>query len=466
MLAELLTEQTWSSFDELDRIALIAHTEWLMEAHGYQIPPPLEQDWLIWMLLAGRGSGKTRSAVEAVWWWCWKNPNWRYLVLAPTSNDIKHTCFEGESGLIAVIPPELIESYNKQDHQIILMNGSSIRGISGDSYERLRGPQWHGCWADELAAFNYLDEGQAWDMMNMGLRLGPSPRVIVTTTPRNKDLIVELVDREGDDVIIDRATSYANIDNLSPTFSKQLERYKGTQLYNQEVLGEIIDLEEGKVVSRSMFRLWPHDREFPEFEYIVQAYDCAFTEKLYNDPTAMTTWGVFKPVDGPTSIMLIDCWEEHLTFPNLKPKVIEEFGVLYGSGTTAKRPDIILVEDKAAGISLIQELQKAYLPVRGWNPGRADKMQRLQIAASVFITGRVWLPESANKRGYVKSWAEGFLSQLCSFPDCTRDDYVDSASMAIRFLSDNGWIELNPRPYDPDEEYVDEYKPRVNPYAV
>jgi predicted phage terminase large subunit-like protein len=457
--------EEFDSLDEKNRIAILAHAEWVAGAHAYQIPPPLEQDYHVWMMLAGRGAGKTRSAAEALWWWCWVVPGSRALVLAPTSNDLKFTCFEGQSGLLACIPQELIVDYNKQDHQIKLVNGSIIRGISADSYERLRGPQFHFAWTDELAAFTYIQE--AWDMMQFGLRLGESPKVIVTTTPRPKDLILELVGREGDDVIIDRASTYDNKANLAPTFQKQLEQYKGSKLYQQEVLGEIVDLEDGKVVSRDMFRLWPANKPFPKFEFIVQSYDCAFTDKQYNDPTAMTTWGVFKPLDGPMSVLLIDCWAEHLTFPQLKPKVLEEWRVSYGEGRDAKRPDLILVEDKAAGISLVQELRQMHLPVRPWNPGNADKMTRLQITASIFTTGRVWLPESSVRSGYVKDWCEGFLSQLCSFPDSQHDDYVDSATQAIRLLKDMGFLDINPEPrYDDDDDYLEIQPKRVNPYAA
>jgi predicted phage terminase large subunit-like protein len=371
---------------------------------------------------------------------------------------------EGASGLLACIPQELIEDYNKQDHQIKLINGSTIRGISADSYERLRGPQFHFAWCDELAAFQYLQD--AWDMMMFGLRLGDRPRVIVTTTPKPKDLILELVGREGNDVVIDRASTYENAKNLAPSFAAQLEQYKGTKLYQQEVLGEIVDLEDGKVVSRDMFKLWPADKPFPSFEFIVQSYDCAFSDKTYNDPTAMTTWGVFKPLDGPMSVLLIDCWAEHLSFPDLKPKVIEEFKVSYGDDKKGKRPDLILVEDKAAGISLIQELQRAHLPVRSWNPGRADKMQRLQITASIFATGRVWLPESTVRKGYVRDWAEGFLSQLCAFPDSTHDDYVDSTTQAIRLLKDMGFLDINPEPRYDDDDFVDVQARRENPYSA
>lgn len=156
-----------------DRLAVMAHLNWLEGAHGYQIPPPLEHAYTVWMMLAGRGAGKTRSAAEALWWWAWIHKGSRSLVLAPTSNDIKFTCMEGASGLLACIPQELIEDYNKQDHQIKLINGSTIRGISADSYERLRGPQFHFAWCDELAAFQYLQD--AWDMMMFGLRLGDRP---------------------------------------------------------------------------------------------------------------------------------------------------------------------------------------------------------------------------------------------------------------------------------------------------
>lgn len=471
MLAELLedpeVQAEFNARSEHDRIAYIAHAKWVAGAHRYQVPPPLEQDYTVWMMLAGRGAGKTRSAAEALWWWAWTNPNSRCLVLAPTSNDIKFTCFEGQSGLLACIPEELVTDYNKQDHQIKLSNGSIIRGISGDSYERLRGPQFHFAWCDELAAFQYLGAGEAWDMMMMGLRLGDKPRVIVTTTPRPKDLIIDLVGREGQDVVIDRASTYENEKNLASTFRQQLESYKGSKLYEQEVMGQLVDLEDGKVVSRSMFKMYPADRPLPKFEYIVMSLDCAYTDKTYNDPTASTTWGVFKPQDGPMSVLLIDCWAEHLTFPDLKPKVLEEWRVSYGEGKDAKRPDLILVEAKASGLSLVQELQGMHLPVRAWNPGNADKMTRLQITASIFSTGRVWLPESSVHKGYVKDWAEGFLSQICAFPDAAHDDYVDSATQAMRLLKDMGFLDINPEPrYDDDDDYAYTRKERVNPYAV
>jgi predicted phage terminase large subunit-like protein len=463
---DILTAVEWETIPPADRLAYLKHMEWIDRAKKHQIPPPLELDYTIWALIAGRGSGKSRAGAETLWWWTWTNPNCRSLVLAPTANDIKFTCFEGVSGLLSVIPPELIKQYNKQDHEIHFINGSSIRGISADSYERLRGPQFHYAWVDELAAFQYLGAGEAWDMMMLGLRLGDKPRVIVTTTPKHKDLILDLMAREGDDVIIDRASTYDNIDNLSSTFSKQLEQYRGSDLYKQEVLGEVVDLEDGKVVTREMFKLWPHDKPLPELEYVLISLDTAYTDKEYNDPTACTVWGVWKPDDGPRAVLLMECWTEHLTFPKLKPRIRAEWEVSYGDDKKQKRPDLILIESKASGLSLMQELQAMHLPVMGWNPGRADKMSRLQIAASIFTSGRVWLPESGNRKGYVKDWCEGFISQLCAFPDATHDDYVDSATQAIRYLKDTGWLDINPEPTYDDGDYVDETaKSLGNPYA-
>ena len=91
MLAEILEDPAvqaeFNARSEHDRIAYIAHASWVAGAHKYQIPPPLEQDYTVWMMLAGRGAGKTRSAAEALWWWAWTNPGCRCLVLAPTSGD-------------------------------------------------------------------------------------------------------------------------------------------------------------------------------------------------------------------------------------------------------------------------------------------------------------------------------------------------------------------------------------------
>jgi predicted phage terminase large subunit-like protein len=501
------------------------------------------------LYLAGKGmipTHNTRTAAEQVAWWAWTEPNTRWLVAAPTSSDVRSTCFEGDSGLMSIIPQSLIQDYNKQHHELRLTNGSLIKGIPASEPERFRGPQFHGAWCcipgtmialpdgakpielievgdmvmtrhgirkvlaagvsgnpnnlvaiecgvtsltvtedhpiligddwipageikqgdyvtssmplevlsverlpnsltynltvegehefiangivvhncDELAAWDYLQD--AWDQIMFGVRLGKHTRIICTTTPKPRDLIVELVSREGDDVVLTTASTYSNLANLAPSFQKQILQYEGTKLGRQEIHAEIIDSEESGIVKRDMFKLWPVGKPFPKFEYIIQSYDCAYTEKTINDPTACLVFGMFKPLDGGMCAMLIDAWQDHLQYPDLRPKVIEEYGSVYGEGKEGKRVDLVLVEDKAAGISLIHDLQRAHIPVRAYNPGRADKVQRLSIVANIIACGKVWIPESTLKRGYVRDWAEGFVSQICSFPEAAHDDFVDA----------------------------------------
>ena len=365
VLLDPSVQQAFDNLDDLDQIAYAKRLLWLKQAHKHQIPP--QGDWFnIHLVLAGRGAGKTRMASEQIFWWAWSEPKTRWLVAAPTSADVRGTCFEGDSGLINVIPSELIQDYNKSFSEIILINGSLIKGIPASEPERFRGGQWHGSWCDELAAWDYLQE--AWDQIQFSVRLGAKTRIICTTTPRPKDLIVDLVGRDGDDVCVTTASTYTNIDNLAPSFRKQILQYEGTKLGRQEIYAEILDPEDTGIIKRSMFKLWPNGKAYPKFEYIIQSYDCATSEKTVNDATACVTLGVFKPTDGAMSCMVIDCWQDRLQYPDLRPKVKQEYEVVYGEGKDKKRIDLILVEDKSAGIQLIQDLQRAHLPVEPITP--------------------------------------------------------------------------------------------------
>ena len=218
--------------------AIKARLTWLKKANDHQITPKGDW-WNIWLLLAGRGAGKTRCAAEWAWWEAWTKPKTRWLVSAPTSGDVRDVCFEGDSGLINVMPPEIIEAYNKSQHEITLKNGSILKGIAASEPDRFRGPQFHGGWLDELAAWDYLDD--AWNMIQFGMRLGSQPRLICTTTPKPKPLIVDLTNRDGEDVIYTSASTYDNIKNLAPSFQKQIMQYEGTKLGRQEIYAEIID---------------------------------------------------------------------------------------------------------------------------------------------------------------------------------------------------------------------------------
>lgn len=412
----------------------------------------------------------TRAAAETLAHWAWQTPKTRWLVSAPTSSDLRGTCFEGDSGLLSVIPPILIakDGYNKSLHEIKLINGSFIKGIPASEPDRFRGPQFHGGWLDELAAWDYLQD--SWDMIQFGIRLGQRTKLICSTTPKPKPVVMDLIFREGKDVTITRASTYSNLANLAPSFQKQILQYEGTNLGRQEIHAEIIDPEEGGIVQRKWFKMWPSHKPFPKLEYILQSYDCATSDKTINDPTGSITLGVFKPLDGGMCVLVLDCWQEHLQYPDLRPKVIEEFETIYGEGKDKKRVDLLLVEDKSAGISLIQDLQRAHLPVHAYNPGKADKIQRLSIVANIIKAGRVWVPESSNRPGFVRDWAEGMVSQICSFPEGTiHDEFVDCISQGLRYLRDAGWISIDGAPRDDldEDDYVDAgYRQRENPYSA
>lgn len=227
----------------------------------------------------------------------------------------------------------------------------------------------------------------------------------------------------------------------------------------------------GGLLKTSFFELWPHNERLPQYEYILQSYDCAFTEKTTGDPTACTVWGIFTH-NKERHCMLLDAWDEHLSYPDLRTKAVKDWTTEYGgdnnSGagmpTRARRPDRILVEAKASGQSLLQDLRLARVPAIGYNPGNADKVSRAHQAAPTLELGLLWIPESKRNPGQPVSWAASFLKQLSKFPLAEHDDYVDTFTQAVIYLKDDGWFEL------PQAKDVDERKPRnkdkVNPYAA
>jgi predicted phage terminase large subunit-like protein len=225
----------------------------------------------------------------------------------------------------------------------------------------------------------------------------------------------------------------------------------------------------GGILKTKHFGLWSADDGLPPFEYILQSYDCAFTERTTGDPTACTVWAIFTH-EGQHNAMLIDAWDEHLSYPDLRAKAIKDWSTEYGGmskespHSRARRPDRILVEAKASGQSLLQDLRLAKVPAVGYNPGKADKISRAHQAAPTLELGLLWIPESKKNRGQPVSWAAAFLKQLAKFPVAEHDDYVDTFTQAVIYLKDDGWFEL-PVAKDIDERREPK-RERVNPYAV
>lgn len=224
---------------------------WRNWARSNQLPPP--EDWDIWLLLAGRGFGKTRTGAEYIKERMIEEPGCRVGIIGQTIGAARDICVEGESGLLAVIPPALVLKYNRSLGQLRLKNGSSAFTFSGGDPEKLRGFQSHYLWLDELCAFA---EAQAtYDMALMGMRLGRNPRMVVTTTPKPTPLIVELVNRsrtEPDRVRITTGSTFDNAANLAASTLNSLRaRYEGTTLGRQELYAELILEEPGSLWKRA-----------------------------------------------------------------------------------------------------------------------------------------------------------------------------------------------------------------------
>jgi predicted phage terminase large subunit-like protein len=227
----------------------------------------------------------------------------------------------------------------------------------------------------------------------------------------------------------------------------------------------------GGLLKTQHFQLWPTAERRPVLQYVLQSYDCAFTEKTTGDPTACTVWGVFTH-KGKRNVMLLDAWDEHLGYPDLRKRVVDDWTAEYGADTgkgaghqvRGRRPDRILVEAKASGQSLLQDLRLAKVPAVGYNPGNADKVARAHQAAPTLELDILWIPESAKNPGQPVSWAQPFIKQLTKFPVAEHDDYVDTFTQAVIYLKNDGWFEL-PQAKDVDEPRP-QNKDRMNPYAA
>lgn len=259
-----------------------------------QITP--DGDWRTWLALAGRGWGKTLAGAEDVKRYGLDHPGSRIAIVARTFADARDTCVEGESGLLSCLPPSTVRAWNRSLGELILTNGTRYKLYSADEPDRLRGPQHHRAWSDELASWGLGTEQSqwpaAWDMLQFGLRLGDDPRNVVTTTPRPTKLIRHLL---GDPLThVTRGSTAENADNLAPAFLQQIvARYEGTRLGRQELNAELLEDVPGALWTYSMFE---DRRPAPDLVRAVVAIDPAVTSGEESDETGIV--GAGTGVDG------------------------------------------------------------------------------------------------------------------------------------------------------------------------
>ncbi len=231
------------SFDPHEKVAF--DYEWERWARKSQLPPP--GDWRYWLILAGRGFGKTRAGAE--WVRAQVNAGRRRIALiGPTVADVRDVMVEGESGLLNIIPPELRPSYQPSRRRIVWPGGAMAFLYSAEQPERLRGPQHDAAWADELAAWSKGQE--TWDQLQFGLRLGDDPRAVVTTTPKPLPLVRNLF--ADPSCAVTRGSTYDNAANVPEAFlARIVARYERTRLGRQELHAELLDEIPGA--------LWPYE---------------------------------------------------------------------------------------------------------------------------------------------------------------------------------------------------------------
>lgn len=225
----------------------------------------------------------------------------------------------------------------------------------------------------------------------------------------------------------------------------------------------------GGILKINNFKIWRKDKELPVFDFVIQSYDCAFTEKTTGDPTACTVWGVFQ--DGKTKgAMLLDAWAENLGYPDMRARVLEEWGSVYGKTDTrtGRRADLVLVEKKASGQSLLQDLQQGNIPARPYEPGSSDKINRAHQVAPILELGCLWIPESHKNPGEYVTWARPFVLQCEKFPNAEHDDYVDTFTQCMIYFRNAGFLELDSFETEKDDEvdYAALKTRQRNPYAA
>lgn len=250
---------------------------WDFFARPNQKAPPGQ--WKTWLILAGRGFGKTRAGAEWVREMvCGPTPLARgkltqVAIVGETAKDVRDVMVEGSSGILAVHPPDFRPTYSPANNWVVWPNGVKAITYNATEPDQLRGPQFDGAWLDETAKWRYAEE--TYDMLQFCLRLGSDPRQIITTTPRPIPLIKKLI--ADPTTAVTSGSTYENAANLAPTFIEEMrKRYEGTRLGRQELHADVLMDMPGALWKQDMLdRNRCQMSDIPPMERIVVAIDPA-----------------------------------------------------------------------------------------------------------------------------------------------------------------------------------------------
>jgi phage terminase large subunit-like protein len=261
------------------------HNDWDFNHARADQRPPTDSDWLTWLLMSGRGTGKTRTGSEFIHRAARKLP--RIGLIAATAPDARDIMLEGESGLLTIAAPDFRPFYEPSKKRLTWPNGTVGHIYSAEEPDRLRGPEHYLVWADEPAHWPLVQE--CWDNMLFGLRLGARPRIIATTTPKTRPWLKELLADPATRTV--SVSTYMNLANLSPVFAERvIKKYEGTRLGRQELHGEMLTDVEGAMWTWEMIE--EHRSPVPaDFDRIVVSIDPAGSQNRKSDETGIICSG-------------------------------------------------------------------------------------------------------------------------------------------------------------------------------
>lgn len=356
--------------------------DWEIKAFGYdwehtwardeQKPPPLP--WIVWLILAGRGFGKTRTGAEWIRARVDKKQAGRIALVAPTAADARDVMVEGESGILRVFPKSIRPHYEPSKRRITFHTGAIATVYSADEPERLRGPNNDTAWCDEICSWRYPE---AYDMLMFGLRLGENPQCCITTTPKPIKLLKEIMAAQG--TVVTRGSTYDNADNLAKSFLNQIiAKYSGTRLGRQEINAEILEDTPGALWTRALLEKYRINQSPADLDRIVVAVDPAITSNAESsDETGIVAAGAKGP-DG---------------------YVLGDYSGIYKPAEWAKKAvnayydhdaDYIVAEDNQGGemVSFTIHTIDPNVPVKLIHASRG-KLPRAEPVSALYEQGRV-----------------------------------------------------------------------------
>ncbi len=256
-------------------------SDWRFIARPKQLAPP--QPWDYWFIRAGRGFGKTLSGAQWTKEKAGEYPGCRIALVAPTLADVRVTMVEGETGLLSVLPEYALRggtrdsAWNRTTCELFLANNSYLKGFSSETPNRLRGPQHHYAWGEEVSSWEDAKLGDALETtfsnLKLGLRLGAHPQAVFTSTPKANKLTKDVLKLEPPILAVTAGSSYENRDNLSEAWWKTVvQPYEGTRLARQEIMAELLEDVEGALWSQAQLDAL-RVTEAPALQRIVVAID-------------------------------------------------------------------------------------------------------------------------------------------------------------------------------------------------